>query len=247
MSWFVRRRLRVRRSQLVDLLDHGRDLRRRPSRPAPAAAPTAASSSARVTPSRVSAASRSSRSLSPRPVSRISSATATACSLITSCAVSRPTPWRTAAISTLVVTRNGQVAPQLGLDHRREGAEVVQHAEEGLEQPVEGEEGVRQGDPADHRAGHVALVPLVAGQLADHRDVAADDHRQPVDPLAGPGVHLVRHRAGADLAGPEALGDQLVPGHQPDAGGQVGRRGRRPGPARSPRRSPASADRPDRC
>ena len=39
---------------------------------------------------------------------RISSATATACSLIASCAASRPTPPRTAAISTLVVARNGR-------------------------------------------------------------------------------------------------------------------------------------------
>jgi hypothetical protein len=42
------------------------------------------------------------------PFSRISSATATACSLIASCATSRPTPWRTAAMSTLVVARNGR-------------------------------------------------------------------------------------------------------------------------------------------
>ena len=36
------------------------------------------------------------------------SATPTACSLITSCAVSRPTPARTAAMSTAVVARNGR-------------------------------------------------------------------------------------------------------------------------------------------
>ena len=39
---------------------------------------------------------------------RIASATPTACSLIASCAASRPTPLRTAAISTLVVARNGR-------------------------------------------------------------------------------------------------------------------------------------------
>ena len=39
---------------------------------------------------------------------RMSSATATACFLITSCAVSRPTPARTAAIRTLVVARKGR-------------------------------------------------------------------------------------------------------------------------------------------
>ena len=54
--------------------------------------------------------------------------------------------------------------------------------------------------------------------------VAAQDDREAVDPLARPGVHLVRHRARADLAGPEALGDELVAGHQPDRRGEVGRR-----------------------
>ena len=43
-----------------------------------------------------------------RPCSRIASATATACSLIASCACSRPTPARTAAIRTFVVARNGR-------------------------------------------------------------------------------------------------------------------------------------------
>ena len=67
-----------------------------------------AASSSAVTPSRGSAASRSNRSLSARPDSRISRATATACSLITSCAASRPAPCRTAAINTLVVARKGR-------------------------------------------------------------------------------------------------------------------------------------------
>ena len=104
----VRRRLRVRRRRSPRSGRPG-------SPPGAAAVPasssgsaSAASRSARLTPSRSSAASRSSRSLSARPVSRISSATATACSLIASCAVSRPTPCRTAAISTLVVARNGR-------------------------------------------------------------------------------------------------------------------------------------------
>ena len=61
---------------------------------------------------------------------------------------------------------------------RRVGAELVEHGEEGLEQAVGGEEGVGQGDPAHHRAAHVALVPLVAGQLGDHRQVAARARRR---------------------------------------------------------------------
>ncbi len=58
---------------------------------------------------------------------------------------------------------------------------------------------------------HVALVPLVARQLAGHRGIAAQDDHEAVDTLAGAGVHLVRHRRGADLARLEALGHQLVP------------------------------------
>ena len=117
----------------------------------------------------------------------------------------------------------GQVAVELALDHGREGAELVEHGEEGLEEAVGGEEGVGQRDPAHDRAGHVALVPLVAGELADHRQVAAQDDREAVDPLAGAGVHLVGHGRRADLALLEALGDQLVPGHQPDRRREVGR------------------------
>ena len=95
----------------------------------------------------------------------------------------------------------------------------------GLEQAVEGEERVGQRDPAHDRARHVALVPLVAGQLADHRGVPAQDHEEAVDPLGRAGVHLVRHRRRPDLARPEALGHQLVAGHQPDRGGERGRPG----------------------
>ena len=65
-----------------------------------------------------------------------------------------------------------QVAVELALDHRRVGAEVVEHGEEGLEQPVDGEEGVGQRDPPHDRAAHVALVPLVAGERPDHGEVA---------------------------------------------------------------------------
>ena len=118
-----------------------------------------------------------------------------------------------------------QVAVQLAGDHRGIGAELVEHGEGGLEQPVQGEEGVRQGDPADHRVGHVPLVPLRPGQLPGHAGVAAQQHQHPVDPLGAARVHLVRHGRRADLAGLETLGGQLGPGHQPDRGGQRGRRG----------------------
>ena len=119
-----------------------------------------------------------------------------------------------------------QVAIELALHDGREDPELVEHGQEGLEQPVGSEEGVGQRHPSHDRAGDVALVPLVPGELADHRELATEHDREAVDALAGPGVHLVRHRRGPDLALPEPLGDQLQARHQPDRGGQVGRPGR---------------------
>ena len=113
-----------------------------------------------------------------------------------------------------------QVAVQLAGDHGGVGAELVEHGQERLVEAVEGEEGVGQRDPAHHGVGDVALVPLRPGQLADHARVAAQQHRQPVDPLGGTGVHLVRHGRAADLARPEALGDELMARHQPDRRGE---------------------------
>ena len=67
---------------------------------------------------------------------------------------------------------------------RRSSSSTV---EQRLEQPVGGEEGVGQRHPAHHRAAHVALVPLVAGELGDHRQVAPQDDGQPADALARTG------------------------------------------------------------
>ena len=155
---------------------------------------TSASSCVAVRPSRSSAASRSNRSLSAWPW-RMSRATPTAClldRLVRGLAADAVADRRHQHLGG---GQERQVAVELALDHRREGAELVEHGEEGLEQPVGGEERVGQRHPAYDRAGDVALVPLVAGELADHRQVAAGDHGQAVDPLAGAGVHLVRHRA----------------------------------------------------
>ena len=81
------------------------------------------------------------------PVRRMSSATATACSLMASWASSRPTPCADGRHQHLRGGQERQVALQLGLDHGRERAELAQHGEEGLEQPVEGVEGVRAARP----------------------------------------------------------------------------------------------------
>ncbi|CAM5233511.1 hypothetical protein SFUMM280S_08136 [Streptomyces fumanus] len=128
-------------------------------------------------------------------------------------------PWAWPSELAALMAALGRLGPG---DDGGERAELVEHGQERLQQPVQREERVGQRHPAHHRAGDVALVPLVARQLAGHRGVAAQDHHQAVDALAGAGVHLVRHRRGADLTRLEALGDQLVPGHQPDRLGQRG-------------------------
>ena len=113
------------------------------------------------------------------PRSRIASATATACSLITSWAVSRPTPCRTAATSTLVVTRNGRY--RRARPRSPPGTRRTRPARSGTSRTARrGRRRRPAGRPGGPPSGHVALVPLVAGQLADHRDVAAEDHRQPL-------------------------------------------------------------------
>ena len=104
----VRARVRVRGDDVGDPRDDRRDLRRRRADERLTGRRPARRSRRGSGPSRRSAASRSKRSFSAAPFSRIASATATACSLIASCAVSRPTPRRAAATRTFVVARNGR-------------------------------------------------------------------------------------------------------------------------------------------
>ena len=188
----VRRRLGVRRHEL---LDRGRRT------PRPAAARRRRSRAGRRArrrarrgrgPRRSSAASRSTRSLPSAPCSRRRSATATACSLIASWACSRPTPCAHRGHQHLGGGEERQVAVELALDHRRVGAEVVEHGEERLEQAVDGEEGVGQRDPAHDRAAHVALVPLVAGERAPTMvRWPAEDGEEPADALARPRLFIL--------------------------------------------------------
>ena len=79
----------------------------------------------------------------------------------------------------------GQVALQLAVDHRGEGTELVKHGEERLEEAIDGKEGIGERDAAYDGAGDVALVPLIARQLAHHARVAAQDDREAVDALRG--------------------------------------------------------------
>ena len=109
-----------------------------------------------------------------------------------------------------------QVTLQLLVDDGRVGAELVEDRQERLEHAVQREERIRQRDPAHHGTEDIALVPLRAGQLRGHGAVAAQHDLQAINPLAGPGVHLVRHCRRADLPRLETLRDQLVAGHQAD-------------------------------
>ena len=119
-----------------------------------------------------------------------------------------------------------QVVGGLRADHRRPGVHLAEDGEQGFKQPVDGEKRVRQHHPADHRAGDIALVPLVAGQPGGHCEMAFEDHVKAVDALAGARVHFVGHGAGAGLAGGETLAGGLVPGHQPQRFAKRRRAGR---------------------
>ena len=55
--------------------------------------------------------------------------------------------------------------------------------------------------------------------------MTAQDDEEAVDALAGAGVHLVRHRRGADLAREEALAGEFVAGHEAEGAREGGRTG----------------------
>ncbi len=107
-----------------------------------------------------------------------------------------------------------QVAGGFRSDHRFIRIHLVEDGEVGLEHPIEGEKRIRQHHPADDRATHIALVPLVPGETGGHREVAFQDYVKTVHALARAGIHFVRHGAGAGLAGGKALAGRFVPGHQ---------------------------------
>ena len=117
--------------------------------------------------------------------------------------------------------QEGQIAVQLGRDDGVEDLHLVEHGEQGFEQAIHGEEGIRQHDAADHGAGDVAFVPLIAGEPCGHGEVALQHHMQAVDALAGAAVHLVRHGGGADLALGKTFAGEFVAGHQAQRLGEV--------------------------
>ena len=119
--------------------------------------------------------------------------------------------------------KEGKVTAQLGLDDRREDPELIEHTERSLDQAIGGHERIGQHDPPHDGAAHVALVPLTSGQARRHREMTIDHELETVDPFSAPGVHLVRHRRGADLARAEALGRQLVTSHEAKRGGRTRR------------------------
>ena len=110
--------------------------------------------------------------------------------------------------------QEGQIAIQLGAHHGLIHAHLVQHGNERLKQAIGSQEGIRQHTAAHHRAGHVTLIPLVADNAANHSEVALQDSVETVHALAGAGVHLMRHGAGAGLPLGKALGAELVAHHE---------------------------------
>ena len=117
----------------------------------------------------------------------------------------------------------GEVVGGLFGDDGGVGFHLVEDGEEGFEQAVAGKEGVGKHHAADHGAGDVALVPLVAGEGGGHGEVAFQDGVEAVDALAGTGVHLVGHGGGTGLSWREAFGGGFVTGHEAEGLGEGGR------------------------
>ena len=85
--------------------------------------------------------------------------------------------------------------------------------EERLEQPIQGVERIRERDPTNHRAGDVALVPLIAGQTGGHVQVAIENGMETVDTLAAATIHLVRHGGATHLPFGKSFTGQFVTSH----------------------------------
>ena len=149
----------------------------------------------------------SSKSASPSP-ERSAFAAASACSLIASCAVSRPAPCFTASIRIVVVARKGRLRSFSAAIAAGKTSICRSTVRIGFERAIDGEKRVRQRHAPNHRAGDVAFIPLMAGQRAGHRHVSAENRGEAADALAVPRVDLVRHGGRADLAFLKAFGEQ---------------------------------------
>ena len=140
-----------------------------------------------------------------------------------------------------------QVAVELGGDHRRVGAELVEHGR--------GTSGTGRRRRGRRRAAPPAARPSTLTSPSFHWSPAssATIERWPrsttARPLTRSQLRLFILWGIAELPtwpGLEALGDQLVAGHQPDRGGQARRARRRPAPGRRRRRGRGCGGTPGR-
>ena len=105
----------------------------------------------------------------------------------------RPTPFLTAAISTLVVVRNGRYRSSSRLTtagytpNSSSTVNIVSNSPSNAK---------NASGNATRRTTEHNTSPSFHWSPPAHRPLrrTAQDHREPVDPLAGTGVHLVRHR-----------------------------------------------------
>lgn len=123
----------------------------------------------------------------------------------------------------------GEVVGVFLFDDRFIGIHLREDGEKGFEETIGGEEGIGEHDAANDRARDVAFVPLVARKSSGHGEVSFEDGVEAIDALAGAGVHLVWHGAGASLSGGEALASGFVSGHEAEGftkragrGGEIG-------------------------
>ena len=222
----------------LDLCGRGADERRGGSASTPA-------SVARSRPRRASAASRSSRSLPSAP-SRAGQRDRDGVLLDDLVRLLAPDARPHRGHQDLGGGEEREVALELALDHRRVGAEAVEHRQERLEQPSVAR---KASGSATRRTTEHDTSPSFHWSPASPATIVRwprSDDGQAVDPLARAGVHLVGHGRAPDLAGGEPLGRQLVAGHQPDRRWPGSTGPPPPAPARPPRRSRASGGRPGR-
>lgn len=119
--------------------------------------------------------------------------------------------------------QEGEIVGVFFLNNGGVGVHLAQNSQEGLVEAIHREEGVREHHSADHRAGNVPFIPLIASETGGHREVAFQDRVEAIDPLAGAGIHLVGHRGGPGLPLRKAFRGRLVTRHEAEGLGEGGR------------------------
>ena len=98
---------------------------------------------------------------------------------------------------------------------------MIEHSQKSVKQTIDRKEGIRQGDPTNHRAGNIPLIPLIPGEIGNHHQIAVEDGMKPIDPLAAAAVHFMRHGGRTSLPFGKAFAKQFMPGHNAEGGGKI--------------------------